>query len=216
MPVLSVETIDSSTYPDVKFKPKREANPQAVNYVSNKDLYPEFVRYYEMKQTWVAEGKEGYPPISEKIGDAILKIARRRCFSRQFLMYSQDWKEEMVQDAVLAAVMNCHNFNPEKSNNPFAYITTIVTNAVIQRIKIEHKHNYIKLKSYDNAHGFSGFCEENVNEEDLEIVAESDDMYRNRLERINIFEKSNNLIHGEKKPKLKKHDDSVITFDSFL
>lgn len=215
MPILSVEVISDDRIPEISLKPRKQINPNSVNYVNNKELYAEFISYYEKKQKWLAKGNTGAPPLSDKIGAAILQIARRRCYSRQFLSYTPDWKEEMVQDAVLAAVANCHNFNPSKSNNPFAYLTTIVTNAVIQRIKIEHKQNYIKLKSYDNSHGFIGFCDENVNEEDIEMIAESDDIYRNRLEKISQFEISNNLIHQDKKPKLKKVDDSVITLFDF-
>ena len=44
-----------------------------------------------------------------------------------------------------------HNYNPEKSTNPFAYFTRIIWNAFIQRIKKEKKETYIKYKSYENA-----------------------------------------------------------------
>lgn len=214
MPILSVSSIDEDTISDIKLTKVIERNPLSVNYVNNKELYAEFIKYYQKKQEWIAEGKPGHPPLSNKIGEAILQIARRRCYSRQFISYTADWKEEMVQDAVLSAVANCHNFNPEKSSNPFAYLTTIVTNAVIQRIKIEHKQNYIKLKSYDNSHGFSGLCDDNINEEDLEVKSQTDEMYRDRLEKIAAFETSNGLIHQGTRTRIKK-DDGVITLFDF-
>lgn len=212
MPIINITPISEDGLSEIKIKPKAERNPLSVNYVNNKDLYAEFVAYHERKLQWIAEGKPGHPPLTNKIGEAILQIARRRCFSRQFVSYTYDWKEEMVEDAVLAATANCHNFNPEKSNNPFAYLTTIVTNAIIQRIKIEHKQNYIKLKSYDMSHGFQGVCDENVNEEDLEIMAAADDMFKDRLEKIAAFEQSNGLIQQPTRTRIKK-GEGVLTFE---
>ena len=43
------------------------------------------------------------------------------------------------------------NFNPEKSNNPFAYFTQIIYYAFIRRIQKEKKQMLIKSKLIANA-----------------------------------------------------------------
>ena len=42
--------------------------------------------------------------------------------------------------------MYCHNFNPEKSKNPFSYFTQIIYYAFLRRIEKEKKQNFIKFK----------------------------------------------------------------------
>ena len=42
------------------------------------------------------------------------------------------------------------NFNPEKTDNPFAYFTQIAWNAFIRRIHKEKKQTYIKYKNLEN------------------------------------------------------------------
>lgn len=42
--------------------------------------------------------------------------------------------------------MYAHNFDPEKSKNPFSYFTQIIYYAFLRRIEKEKKQAYIKLK----------------------------------------------------------------------
>lgn len=57
------------------------------------------------------------------------------------------WRDEMVGDGIENCIKAVHNFNPEKSNNPFAYFTQIAFNAYRRKIKEEKKENYIKHKN---------------------------------------------------------------------
>jgi hypothetical protein len=41
-----------------------------------------------------------------------------------------------------------HNFNPDKSKNPFAYFTQIIYYAFLRRIQKEKKQQYIKYKVF--------------------------------------------------------------------
>jgi DNA-directed RNA polymerase specialized sigma24 family protein len=99
-------------------------------YVKNKDLLPEIRKY---KATKV---------ISDELGSMILQIARNYSNKGNFANYT--WKEDMIGDAVLTCVTYLHNFNPDKSKNPFAYITTICHNAFLNFIKKQKKHGDIK------------------------------------------------------------------------
>lgn len=56
----------------------------------------------------------------------------------------------MISDGIENCINYMHNFNPDKSNNPFAYFTRIIYNAYILRIQKEKKQTYIKYKAYEN------------------------------------------------------------------
>jgi hypothetical protein len=110
-------------------------------YVTNKELLPEIAAY---KETWDEETKCGHP--SEELGRMILLIATNYANKGNFTNYT--WKEDMIGDAVYTCIKYLKNFNPEKSQNPFAYITTICRNAFINHIKKQHKHSDIKDVCY--------------------------------------------------------------------
>jgi len=57
------------------------------------------------------------------------------------------YKEEMVSDGIENCLQYIHNFNPEKSQNPFAYFTQIIWYAFLRRISKEKKQMYIKFKA---------------------------------------------------------------------
>lgn len=42
--------------------------------------------------------------------------------------------------------MYAHNFNPDKSSNPFSYFTQIIYYAFLRRIEKEKKQSYVKFK----------------------------------------------------------------------
>jgi hypothetical protein len=52
----------------------------------------------------------------------------------------------MVSDGIENCLMYAHNFDPEKSKNPFSYFTQIIYYAFLRRIEKEKKQSYIKLK----------------------------------------------------------------------
>jgi len=53
----------------------------------------------------------------------------------------------MICDAIENCLQYINNFNPEKSNNAFAYITQICYYAFLRRIQKEKKQVFIKQKS---------------------------------------------------------------------
>ena len=52
----------------------------------------------------------------------------------------------MVSDGIENCVQYIHNFNPEKSQNPFAYFTQIIHYAFLRRIQREKRQLDIKNK----------------------------------------------------------------------
>ena len=61
----------------------------------------------------------------------------------------------MISDGIENCVQYIHNFDPEKSRNPFAYFTQIIHYAFLRRIQIEKKQLDIKTKIIEK----SGFDE---------------------------------------------------------
>ena len=52
----------------------------------------------------------------------------------------------MIGDGIENCVQYIHNFDPAKSNNPFAYFTQIIYYAFLRRIQKEKKQLEIKTK----------------------------------------------------------------------
>ena len=57
----------------------------------------------------------------------------------------------MISDGIENCIQYIHNFDPEKSKNPFAYFTQIIYYAFLRRIQKEKKHLYVKYKSLENS-----------------------------------------------------------------
>jgi DNA-directed RNA polymerase specialized sigma24 family protein len=114
-----------------------------ANYVNNPDFLKAISEYRLL--TLDAKLREVEPPlVSRYIGECILKIATNLARKPNFSGYS--YKEEMVSDGIENCLQYINNFNPEKSNNPFAYFTQIIYYAFLRRIAKEKRQSYIKGK----------------------------------------------------------------------
>lgn len=118
------------------------------HYVDNKRLYTEMIKYIREYN----EAKEAglpTPPATRYIGECIWLIANRLSTNRNFIGYT--YRDEMIGDAIENCLRYLHNFNPEKSTNPFAYFTQIMYYAFLRRIDKEKKQTYIKYKTMQNS-----------------------------------------------------------------
>ena len=114
------------------------------HYINNKKMYDEFCKYREIVQAAKAEGRE-LPRIPEYIGECFYKIATRLSTKYRFANYT--YRDEMISDAIENCVMVVNGFDPNKSNNPFAYFTQVIRNAFFRRIMKEKKQQYVKYRS---------------------------------------------------------------------
>jgi hypothetical protein len=119
-----------------------------THYVDNKKLYTEMIIYLNQLAEAKKQGSE-LPRVSEYIGKTIYLIANRLATKPNFAGYS--YKDEMISDGIENCLMYLHNFDPDKSKNPFAYFTTIIYYAFLRRIQREQKQQYIKQKSLVNS-----------------------------------------------------------------
>lgn len=108
-------------------------------YINNADFLKALVEYKERKS------KNPNEPIPNYIGECFMKIAEGLSHKPNFINYT--YREEMIGDGIENCLMYFENFNPEKSNNPFAYFTQIIYYAFLRRIAKEKKQTYIKYKA---------------------------------------------------------------------
>jgi DNA-directed RNA polymerase specialized sigma24 family protein len=73
------------------------------------------------------------------------------------------FREDMISDGIENCVQYIHNFNPERSQNPFAYFTQIIHYAFLRRIQKEKKQLEIKNKIIER----TGFDEVMVIDDNL-------------------------------------------------
>jgi DNA-directed RNA polymerase specialized sigma24 family protein len=117
------------------------------NYINNRDFFEALCDYLN-KCSDAVEKKEPLPRIPDYIGQAFVLLCNRISSKPNFANYS--YREEMIGDGIENCVMQIKSFNPQKSENPFAYFSQIIINAFIRRIKREKKQHYIKIKNMDN------------------------------------------------------------------
>ena len=118
-------------------------NTKNQHYVDNQKFLKAIVAYRDKVELAKIRGKKK-PRIDEYIGDCFLKIATHLSYRPNFINYM--YKEDMISDGIENCVQYIHNFNPEKSQNPFAYFTQIIHYAFLRRIQKEKKQLEIKNK----------------------------------------------------------------------
>jgi hypothetical protein len=116
---------------------------RSEHYVNNKEFLAALIRYQEDIEIAKLQDKPK-PVIPRYIGECFLKIANHLSFKPNFVNYM--FKEDMISDGIENCVQYIHNFNPEKSRNPFAYFTQIIHYAFLRRIQKEKKQLEIKNK----------------------------------------------------------------------
>ena len=116
---------------------------KSEHYVNNKEFLNALIKYQEDIEIARLQDKTK-PVIPRYIGECFLKIANHLSFKPNFVNYM--FKEDMISDGIENCVQYIHNFNPEKSKNPFAYFTQIIHYAFLRRIQREKRQLEIKNK----------------------------------------------------------------------
>ena len=113
------------------------------HYVNNKDFLYAIVEY-KKSVAHAEQNGEDRPIITRYLGECFLKIATHLSYKPNFVNYM--FREDMICDGIENCVQYIHNFNPEKSTNPFAYFTQIIHYAFLRRIQKEKKQMEIRTK----------------------------------------------------------------------
>ena len=120
---------------------RQKSKPE--HYVNNKEFLAAMVEYRKSVNK-AKRKKEPKPPVTDYIGSCFLKIANHLSSRPNFINYT--YRDDMISDGIENCLQYLDNFNPEKSNNPFAYFTQIIYYAFIRRIQKEKKQTTIKQK----------------------------------------------------------------------
>ena len=142
------------------------------HYVDNKKFLAALVKYRDQKEINEIQGKPK-PRVDNYIGDCFLKIATHLSYRPNFINYM--YKDDMICDGVENCIQYIDNFDPKKSNNPFAYFTQIIYYAFLRRIQKEKRQLDIKDKIIEK----SGFDE-------IASVDETDPSYHQIKSRIEM------------------------------
>ena len=116
---------------------------KSEHYVNNKQLLEALI-VYRAKVATAKENDLPKPRITNYLGECFLKIATHLSYKPNFVNYM--FREDMISDGIENCVQYIHNFDPEKSRNPFAYFTQIIHYAFLRRIQKEKKQLDIKTK----------------------------------------------------------------------
>ena len=138
-------------------QPGMTKRKRSEHYVNNKEFLAALIAYRENVDLAAQRG-EPKPVIPRYIGECFLKIATHLSFKPNFVNYM--FKDDMVSDGIENCVQYIHNFNPEKSQNPFAYFTQIIHYAFLRRIQREKRQLEIKNKILEKS-GYSEVFDDN-------------------------------------------------------
>ena len=138
-------------------QPGMTKRKRSEHYVNNKEFLAALIDYRE-RVALAAERGETKPVIPRYIRECFLKIATHLSFKPNFVNYM--FKDDMVSDGIENCVQYIHNFNPEKSQNPFAYFTQIIHYAFLRRIQREKRQLEIKNKILEKS-GYSEVFDDN-------------------------------------------------------
>ena len=114
---------------------------KGVHYIDNKEFHAAMIAWKELCKEAEEAGEEK-PQVTNYIGECFLKIANGLSYRPNFINYT--YRSEMVSDGIENCLQYIHNFDPEKSKNPFAYFTQIIYYAFIRRIQKEKKQTHVK------------------------------------------------------------------------
>ena len=121
----------------------RKSTKKKEHYVDNKKFLAELI-IYRQQITEAEEAGDPKPRVSNYIGECFLKIATHLSYRPNFINYM--YREDMIGDGIENCIQYIHNFDPDKSKNPFAYFTQIVYYAYLRRIAKEKRQQSIREK----------------------------------------------------------------------
>ena len=146
--------------------PQYQKKKRKTNYINNVDFYNALLDYKILCNAAEKEHKKlveeihadnpvapippiVYPRISDYVGECIYLIANKLANAPNFRNYS--YRDEMINDGIEDCILRIRSFDPNKSQNAFAYFTQVCYYAAVRRIKKEKKETTIKSELIKNS-----------------------------------------------------------------
>ena len=169
------------------------------HYINNADFLKALTEYRELCDMAKKEDKPE-PSIPNYIGECFLKIAEHLSRKPNFISYS--FRDEMIADGIENCLMYFRNFDPAKSNNPFAYFTQIIYYAFLRRIMKEKRQLYVKYKATEQF----GILDE------FEMFEDAD----GNMRQFELYDNISEFIHNFEESKKKKKEGKVKGLEKFI
>ena len=174
---------------------------QTQHYVDNKKFLEEMTKFRNRVLKAQKSGRKR-PMVTNYIGECFLKIANPLAYRPKFINYT--FRDDMISDGIENCLQYMDNFNPEKSNNPFAYFTQIIYYAFIRRIQKEKKQVLVKQKIIANTD----------TEEFLTQLDGDDGQYKNQM--IEFLKANQGNVVEEPKTKKQKKQEKQKNLEKFM
>ena len=173
------------------------------HYVNNKEFL-EAMKLYRKSVNKAKKEKQPKPPVTDYIGSCFLKIANHLSYRPNFINYT--FRDDMISDGIENCLQYLDNFNPTKSNNPFAYFTQIIYYAFVRRIQKEKKQVTIKNRLITES-----------NYDDMTLQPGEDKEFKNQFteylkKNMPIEEQQKIADSNKKKPRKKKKSTSSLDY----
>ncbi len=180
------------------------------HYVDNAEFLKAMIEF--RNQVIDAESNEvARPRMPDYIGECFVKIATHLSYKPNFINYT--FREDMISDGVENCLQYVDNFDPAKSENPFAYFTQIIYYAFLRRIQKEKKQLYIKYKAMERA-GILEYSDP-ATPEDRQTIQPGSPLYSNIQDFIISYEEKQDSMKAKTKEKQlakKKQKSDLETF----
>ena len=172
------------------------------HYVNNAELFEAMVAY-KSSVSQAETNNEKKPRVPMYVGECIMKIATHLAYRPNFSNYT--FREEMISDGIENCLQYIHNFDPNKSRNPFAYFTQIIYFAFIRRIQKEKKYLYTKYAAIERANLINETAELHESEKGTNVRYDADVQYgewsQEQMEQfMSDFEESRHRKRKKKAP----------------
>lgn len=174
-----------------------DAEKTSSHYINNKEFLAALIDYKKVIAD-AASREDPKPQVPNYIATCFLQIATRLSYRPNFINYS--YKDDMVSDGIENCLAYMHNFDPDKSQNPFAYFTQIIYFAFLRRIHKEKKQQYVKYKHFDLNGGFDALANYQEHDEGTEFYNQNLEIYNDYMTFIDEMDKK----EAAKKAKAKK------------
>ena len=102
---------------------EKQKAKQKEHYVDNKVFLQAMIEW-RLKYDKAKDKNRKPPKVTNYIGECFLKIANHLSYRPNFINYT--YRDDMISDGIENCLQYMNNFNPKKSNNPFAYFNQII------------------------------------------------------------------------------------------
>lgn len=121
----------------------KRATKKSKQYIDNSQFLVAMIEW-KKKIREAEDCGEKNPPVCTYIAECFINISEHLSYRPNFMNYP--FREDMVGDGIENCILYAHNFDENKSKNPFSYFTQIIYYAFLRRIEKEKKQAYVKFK----------------------------------------------------------------------